>query len=215
MKLAVSGVLAQIIEVISRAQAAPRIQVSLEGSRLTVTADLGRAVAANRVAAMASEVGVSEDAVLRVLERKKVGFNLASLARSLDLRRKTALKPLLERMIASGSIEKAAGSRFRIPGRVRRGRKPGTAKNEPAKVTAAPPKPANPPKRPAVRKPIAPVKPAKPVAKTAPAKKRVRKSATKKAAPVTASTTPVANEPPADAPPVADGNVAATAEDAA
>lgn len=209
--MSVAAIISRILEVLADAKGTPNIDITMRGTKLSLVADMG--AAGKRAAAMAGDVGVTEDAVLRVLERRKAGMNLASLARSLDVRRKTAVKPVLATLIALGKVERASGGKFRIPGRIRRGRRPGSA-NKAADVPAAKPVAALGPKRPTPQKKGAAIaakaaaKPAKPVAKTATAKKKPSRSRSKrpvvakKASPATEASTPVTtDEPPASAEP--------------
>lgn len=173
------SIIARIVDLVVEAGATNDVQIELRGSRMVLTADLGQAggqPSQRRVRPVAVENadGVSPEAVLAVLGKHPGGFNLVNLARMLGIKHKTALRPIIDRLVAEGQIEVAHG-KTRLPGLVRRGRPikqakvaPPIAKLVTPKKAAVKLKPAaKPPKKPASarRPPVA--KPARPVKRPA------------------------------------------------
>lgn len=180
--MSVRNIIMRILEIIGDASSTPDLDIQMRGSRLTLTADLGapaKAPPRTRVESAPTAGEVSPEAILAVLERKRAGSNLAGIAKAVGVKRKMAIKPMIDALVAEGKIEKA-GPKFRLPGRVKRGRRPGSAsKVGTTKRPVVLPTPA-PAKRPAVAKP-APK--ARPIVKKAAAPKASRPAPATKQAP--------------------------------
>lgn len=77
--------------------------------------------------------GISAQQIRDVLDPIVPGLNLADIAKKLNVTKKRTLTPLLKAMRRVRKLERQRG-RWRIPGRVRRGRKPASGHTTPRRA---------------------------------------------------------------------------------